>query len=190
MALVFLVLISATLIGISQGQMKVGFYSNTCPDAESMVSGVVRNAAQNNPNIAAKLLRLHFHDCFVDGCDGSILIENGQNAEKFAFSHQGVGGFEVIDEAKAQLEAACPGVVSCADIVALAARDAIANGPSYEVPTGRRDGRVSDVSQAANMPDVSDSIQQLIAKFRQKGLSEKELVLLSCKSPLLSLSPF
>ncbi|OMO79938.1 Plant peroxidase [Corchorus capsularis] len=130
MALVFLVLISATFIGISQGQMKVGFYSNTCPDAESMVSGVVRNAAQNNPNIAAKLLRLHFHDCFVD-----------------------------------------------------------ANGPSYEVPTGRRDGRVSDVSQAANMPDVSDSIQQLIAKFRQKGLSEKELVLLSCKSPLLSLSP-
>ena len=60
------------------------------------------------------------------GYDGSILIENGPNAERHAFSHQGVGGFEVIDQAKAQLEATCLGVVSCADIVALAARDAIA----------------------------------------------------------------
>ncbi|XVE48692.1 hypothetical protein DITRI_Ditri01bG0022700 [Diplodiscus trichospermus] len=178
---VFLLLFSLSFIGISQSQLNVGFYSNTCPDAESIVSGVVRNAAQSNPNIPPVLLRLHFHDCFVEGCDGSILIENGPNAERHAFSQQGVGGFEVIDQAKAQLEATCPGVVSCADIVALAARDAVAlaNGPSYEVPTGRRDGRVSDVSMADNMPDVSDSIQQLKAKFLQKGLSEKDLVLLS-----------
>ncbi|XWS55212.1 hypothetical protein CRYUN_Cryun10bG0155300 [Craigia yunnanensis] len=181
MALVFLLLLSVSFIGISQGQLKVGFYSNTCPDAESIVSGVVRNAAQSNSHIPPVLLRLHFHDCFVEGCDSSILIENGPNAERHAFSHQGVGGFEVIDQAKAQLEAMCPGVVSCADIIALAAREAIAlaNGPSYEVPTGRRDGRVSDVSLANNMPDISNSIQQLKAKFLQKGLSEKDLVLLS-----------
>ncbi|XVE67341.1 hypothetical protein DITRI_Ditri08aG0152700 [Diplodiscus trichospermus] len=182
MPFVFFLLLSASFIGIShQGQLKVGFYSSTCPDAESIVSGVVQNAARSKPNIPPVLLRLHFHDCFVEGCDGSILIENGPNAERHAFSHQGVGGFEVIDQAKSQLEATCPGVVSCADIVALAARDAIAlaNGPSYEVPTGRRDGRVSDVSMANNMPDVSDSIQQLKAKFIQNGLSEKDLVLLS-----------
>ena len=59
------------------------------------------------------------------GCDGSILIDNGPQSEKLAFGHQGVRGFEVIERAKAQLEASCPGVVSCADIVALAARDAI-----------------------------------------------------------------
>ncbi|KAK6254009.1 hypothetical protein QUC31_015729 [Theobroma cacao] len=181
MALVFLLLLFASFIGISQGQLTVGFYSNTCPDAESIVSGVVRNAAQSNSNIPPVLLRLHFHDCFVKGCDGSILIDNGPNAERHAFGHQGVGGFEVIDQAKAQLEATCPGVVSCADIVALAARDAIAlaNGPSYEVPTGRRDGTVSDVSLADNMPDVSNSIRQLKDTFLQKGLSEKDLVLLS-----------
>lgn len=61
----------------------------------------------------------------VQGCDGSILI-GGPDAEKQAFNHAGVRGFEVIERAKTQLEDACGGVVSCADIVALAARDAIA----------------------------------------------------------------
>ncbi|KAH9752249.1 peroxidase 43 [Citrus sinensis] len=169
------------LIRYSAGQLKIGFYSETCPEAESTVSSVVQDAVVSDPNLAAVLLRLHFHDCFVEGCDGSILIENGPNAEKHAFGHQGVGGFEVIEKAKARLEDACPGVVSCADIVALAARDAIAlsNGPSYQVPTGRRDGEVSNVTLADDMPDVSDSIQQLKTKFLHNGLSEKDLVLLS-----------
>ncbi|CAK9140469.1 unnamed protein product [Ilex paraguariensis] len=169
------------LMGVSKGQLQVGFYSNICPDAESTVTSVVREAAASNPNIAPVLLRLHFHDCFVQGCDGSILIENGPDSERHAFGHQGVGGFDVIEKAKAQLEALCPGVVSCADIVALAARDAVVltHGPSYEVQTGRRDGVVSNVSMADNMPDIGDSIQQLKSKFFGKGLSEKDLVVLS-----------
>ncbi|KAF3434955.1 hypothetical protein FNV43_RR22042 [Rhamnella rubrinervis] len=168
--------------GISEGQLRTGFYAETCPQAESIVRNVVRDAVLSNPNTAAVLLRLHFHDCFVEGCDGSILIDDGTpNAERHAFGHQGVGGFEVIEKAKTEIEAICNGVVSCADIVALAARDAIAlaNGPSYEVPTGRRDGVVSNISLADDMPDISDSIQQLKAKFLNKGLTEKDLVLLS-----------
>ncbi|GAV81139.1 peroxidase domain-containing protein [Cephalotus follicularis] len=176
-----LILLFTLCMGISQGKLNVGFYSQTCPNAESIVSGVVRDAVLSNINSAAVLLRLHFHDCFVQGCDGSILIDNGPNAERHAFGHQGVGGFDLIQKAKDELEAVCQGVVSCADIVALAARDAIAlaNGPAYQVPTGRRDGRVSNVSLAGDMPDVGDSIQQLKAKFFAKGLTDKDLVLLS-----------
>ncbi|KAK4405089.1 Peroxidase 43 [Sesamum angolense] len=116
------------------------------------------------------------------GCEGSILIDNGRETdERQAFGHQGVGGFDIIERAKSQLEAECPGTVSCADIVALAARDAVvvANGPFYEVETGRRDGMVSNVKLADDMPDVADSIMSLKAKFFQKGLNEKDLVLLS-----------
>ncbi|XP_011087829.1 peroxidase 43-like [Sesamum indicum] len=164
------------------GKLRVGFYAKSCPKAESIVRGVVQQAVAADQNNAPVLLRLHFHDCFVQGCDGSILIDKGSATdEKHAFGHQGVGGFDVIERAKAEVEAVCPGLVSCADILALAARDAVAlaKGPRYEVETGRRDGVVSDVRLADNMPDVADSIHNLRAKFSRKGLSDKDLVLLS-----------
>lgn len=60
---------------------------------------------------------------FLQGCDGSILLD-GPNSEKNAPQNQGLGGFEVIDKIKIVLEDRCPGVVSCADILNLATRDA------------------------------------------------------------------
>lgn len=176
-----LILILSCFIGASQG-LRVGFYADTCPNAESIVRRVVSEAASSEQNAPPVLLRLHFHDCFINGCDGSILITTGlETDERSAFGHQGVQGFEIIERAKAQLEATCPGIVSCADIVTLAARDAVflTKGPMYEVPTGRRDGLVSNKSLADNMPDITDSIDTLKAKFSEKGLSGKDLVLLS-----------
>lgn len=62
----------------------------------------------------------------LQGCDGSILLDptpENPAIEKLASPNLTVRGYEVIDAAKARLEAACPQTVSCADIVALAARD-------------------------------------------------------------------
>lgn len=58
----------------------------------------------------------------MQGCDASILLEDG---ERNALQNKdSARGYEVIDIAKAQVEKICPGVVSCADILAVAARDA------------------------------------------------------------------
>jgi peroxidase len=80
------------------------------------------------------------------------------------------------------VEALCPGVVSCADILALAARDAVAlsGGPSWPVPVGRRDGRVSLAGETtALLPGPRASFDQLKQAFRARGLSTKDLVVLS-----------
>lgn len=65
-----------------------------------------------------------WHAFAPQGCDGSVLI-SGSSAERNALPNLGLRGFEVIDDAKTQLESLCPGVVSCADILAVAARDAV-----------------------------------------------------------------
>jgi len=121
---VFLGLSIANTVGVHGQGTREGFYSRTCPRAESIVKSTVRNHLKSDPSLAAGLLRLHFHDCFVQGCDASVLIE-GPQTERTALPNLSLKGFEVINDAKTQLEALCPGVVSCADILALAARDSV-----------------------------------------------------------------
>ncbi|KAL9233944.1 hypothetical protein vseg_008876 [Gypsophila vaccaria] len=159
----------------------VGFYDYLCPDAEYIVRNTVRSAAFNDATVPGKLLRLLFHDCFVEGCDASVLID-GEQTEKADPANASLGGFEVIESAKAEIETCCPGIVSCADIVAMAARDAVAlsGGPDLEIPTGRLDGRVSAISNVRpNLIDTSFTVDDMIAIFTSKGLSMEDIVVLS-----------
>ncbi|XVE93107.1 hypothetical protein REPUB_Repub01dG0161800 [Reevesia pubescens] len=176
--LLFLLVAMATTLVQGQGT-RGGFYSRKCPNAESIVRSTVQSHFQSNPTIAPGLLRMHFHDCFVHGCDASILID-GPNTEKTAPPNRLIRGYEVIDDAKTQLEATCPGVVSCADILALAARDSVVltSGWSWQVPTGRRDGRVSLASDTSNLPGCRESIDSQKQKFAAFGLNTQDLVAL------------
>ncbi|XP_051148462.1 peroxidase 25-like [Andrographis paniculata] len=176
----FLFLFEAAL-GQQEVGLKTNFYSSSCPKVESIVRSTVEARFDKDPTIAAALLRLHFHDCFVHGCDASILIDS-PSSERKALPNLGLRGFDVVEDAKAQLEAdgACPGVVSCADILALAARDAVdlSGGPSWGVPCGRRDGRVSFSSDASGLPGPADSVAVQRLKFAAKGLDDHDLVTL------------
>ncbi|KAL6545788.1 Peroxidase N1 [Orobanche gracilis] len=161
---------------------RVGFYSLTCPLAENIVRQTAESHYKSNPTIAPGLLRMHFHDCFVNGCDGSILI-NATGAERSAGPNLLLRGFDAIDDAKQQLEKVCPGVVSCADIVALAARDSVVLTSNkfistWPVPTGRRDGRISQASDTNKLPSFTDTVAVQIQKFKDKGLDITDLVAL------------
>ncbi|XP_020094702.1 peroxidase 5-like [Ananas comosus] len=182
--LMLIAVICFSFLPTPQAQLQVGFYDTLCPAAELIVRDEVQKAMNISPGAASGLLRLHFHDCFVRGCDASVLLDSTANntAEKDAPPNTSLRGFEVVDSAKSRLEEACFGIVSCADILAFAARDSsvLSGGQSYPVPAGRRDGRVS-VSQETfgNLPPPSSDLNQLTQIFANKGFTQGELVTLS-----------
>ncbi|KAM3296753.1 hypothetical protein ACQJBY_038878 [Aegilops geniculata] len=167
------------------GQLSPSFYAKTCPTLELIVRSTVTKAILAERRMGASLLRLHFHDCFVQGCDGSILLDDKGSfvGEKTALPNMNsVRGFEVIDEIKKNVELVCPGVVSCADIIALAARDGtvMLGGPSWPVPLGQRDSTTASLNEAnSDIPAPSLDLKGLIALFAKKLLSPRDLTALS-----------
>lgn len=47
------------------GQLSMNYYASTCPQAEAIVTTTIQSASVVDPVIPAKILRLFFHDCFV-----------------------------------------------------------------------------------------------------------------------------
>ncbi|XP_057806884.1 peroxidase 49-like [Salvia miltiorrhiza] len=167
------------------GFLSPQFYARSCPQAQQIVNSVVTKAVAREPRMAASLLRLHFHDCFVQGCDASLLLDTGNGiiSEKGAVpNNNSARGFYVVDEIKSAVEKACPQTVSCADILALAARDStvLAGGPSWEVLLGRRDSRNASFNGANNnIPAPNNTFQTILSSYTQVGLDIVDLVALS-----------
>ncbi|OAE19791.1 hypothetical protein AXG93_2774s1010 [Marchantia polymorpha subsp. ruderalis] len=98
----------------AEAQLSTSFYDSTCPHAASIVQAKVDAFVESDRGLAAALMRLHFHDCFVRGCDGSVLLNSTDPnilTEKSALlNNNSLRGFEQIDEIKMELECACPGL--------------------------------------------------------------------------------
>ncbi|KAM0936269.1 putative peroxidase [Dioscorea sansibarensis] len=168
----------------SRAQLSSTFYDSTCPNVSTIVRNIVQQAQSSDARIVASLTRLHFHDCFVIGCDASVLLDDSQSiqSEKGAVpNNNSARGFEVVDNIKTAVENVCPGVVSCADILALAAEASVnlAGGPTWTVLLGRRDGTTASFSGANNLPRPTDSLNILQSKFSNVGLGDTDLVALS-----------
>lgn len=180
--IVFFFLIS--IFEASNAQLSATFYATTCPNVTEIVRGVMQQAQQTDVRAGAKIIRLHFHDCFVNGCDGSILLDNaaGIESEKDAPPNVGIGGTDIVDDIKTALENVCPGVVSCADILALASEIGVAlvGGPTWQVLLGRRDGLTANRSGAnSDIPSPTETLDVMRPQFTNKGMDVTDLVALS-----------
>ncbi|KAJ9543220.1 hypothetical protein OSB04_022927 [Centaurea solstitialis] len=161
-------------------QLTANFYSQTCPTAMSIIRGAVSTAISRERRMGASLLRLHFHDCFVNGCDASVLLDDSATitGEKTAIPNvNSIRGFEVVDTIKSQLERSCPGVVSCADLLTVAARDSTValGGQTWNVVLGRRDSTTASLARAnSDLPSPFLDLPQLITEFGNKGFSPQK----------------
>ncbi|KAM3260434.1 hypothetical protein ACQJBY_051600 [Aegilops geniculata] len=182
-AAVLVVVLAVAVLGLAtdgQAQLQNGFYTGKCRgnDVEAVVRGIVKARFSQDNAIVAHLLRLLFHECGVNGCDGGLLID-GPGTEKTANPNLSVKGYDLIATIKMELEKRCPGVVSCSDIEILATRDAVnaSTGKGYAVRTGRRDRRRS-IATDVKLPGPDFTVPQAAAFFRTLGLSSDDMVVL------------
>ncbi|KAG6767050.1 hypothetical protein POTOM_028229 [Populus tomentosa] len=169
-------------------QLRQNYYASSCPRVESIVRGVVQNKIKQTFVTIPATLRLFFHDCFVQGCDASVIVASTatNKAEKDHSDNLSLAGdgFDTVIKAKAAVDATpgCKNKVSCADILAIATRDVIAlsGGPSYPVELGRLDG-LSSTAASVNrkLPQPTFSLNQLTAMFAANGLSQTDMIALS-----------
>ncbi|KAI9175161.1 hypothetical protein LWI28_028339 [Acer negundo] len=169
----------------NNNKLSLDYYKKTCPDFDRIVREQIQDKQSKQPTTAAGTVRILLHDCMVSGCDGSILIASNSfnKAERDADINLSLPGdaLDVVSRIKTILELSCPGVVSCSDILAEAARDLIVmqGGPFYTVPLGRKDGLVSKAETVeGNLPRSNMSMDQMLKIFEVKGFSAREMVAL------------
>ncbi|XP_057483474.1 peroxidase 2-like [Actinidia eriantha] len=180
-----LALCAVSIFGGSNAQLSATFYDSTCPNVSSVARGILVQARQTDVRIGAKIIRLHFHDCMVNGCDASLLLDDaeGIDSEKDEPPNTTIDGYSVLDDIKTAVENVCPGVVSCADIVALAAQISVSldGGPTnpWEVQFGRRDSTTANSTGTSAIPGPFDDFRTVRKKFTDVGLDSTDMVALS-----------
>ncbi|XP_028762974.1 peroxidase 42 [Neltuma alba] len=161
----------------------MNFYKEACPQAEDIIREQVKLLYKRHKNTAFSWLRNIFHDCAVQSCDASLLLDSTRRtlSEKETDRSFGLRNFRYIETIKEAVERECPGVVSCADILVLSARDGIValGGPYIPLKTGRRDGRKSRADVVEQyLPDHNESISVVLERFSAMGIDTPGVVAL------------
>ncbi|PKA63779.1 Peroxidase 42 [Apostasia shenzhenica] len=159
----------------TSSSLAMNFYKESCPQAEDIIREHVKLLYKRHKNTAFSWLCNLFHDYAVQSCDASLLLDSTRKtlSEKETDRSFGMRNFRYLEDIKDAVERECPGVVSCADMLVLSARDGIVavrsliltffyclflyllffwgriqtdltlGGPYIPLKTGRRDGRKS-----------------------------------------------
>ncbi|XP_010518676.1 PREDICTED: peroxidase 65-like [Tarenaya hassleriana] len=166
--------------------LRSDYYLKTCPDFNKIVRETVTTKQLQQPTTAAGTLRLFFHDCFLEGCDASVMVATNSfnSAERDDELNESLPGdaFDIVTRIKTALELSCPGVVSCADILAQATRDLVTmvGGPYFDVKLGRKDGLESRAHKVrGNLPMPNQTVDQMFGMFAKNGFTLREMVALS-----------
>ncbi|WVZ87796.1 hypothetical protein U9M48_034379 [Paspalum notatum var. saurae] len=171
---------AVVVTGDDDAGLSLDLHAASCPQLEGIVRTAVQAARAQDVQVTAGLLRIFFHDCLPQGCDASILLDpekrTGPNA-------RGPRALQLIEDIRAKVHARCGPTVSCADIIALATRDAVslAGGPSFAMPQGRTDSLSPATSgEIALLPSPFSDVNTLLAAFSRRGLADPaDLVALS-----------
>ncbi|CAL0333339.1 unnamed protein product [Lupinus luteus] len=177
-------LVLASHFNISEAQkgLSLSFFAKTCPQLETIVRNHLKKVFKQDNGQAPGLLRIFFHDCFVQGCDGSVLLD-GNPGERDQRANIGLRNeaLETIEVLRGLVHKACGKIVSCADITVLAARDAVAlsGGPDFAVPLGRKDGVSFSIEKTKDLPGPSGNTNVTLSKFAPKNFDATDVVALS-----------
>ncbi|KAL2559934.1 Peroxidase 21 [Forsythia ovata] len=179
----FLLLLLILQLYSGKSDLQINYYSESCPRAEEVIKEQVTNLYNIHGNTAVSWIRNLFHDCIVKSCDASLLLDTaeGMESEKTSSRNFGMRNFKYINTIKEALEKECPMKVSCADIVALSARDGVVllGGPHVEMKTGRKDSKESYVAQVEGfVPNHNDTIQSVLSVFQSIGVDTEGTVAL------------
>ncbi|KAJ9694500.1 hypothetical protein PVL29_010134 [Vitis rotundifolia] len=163
--------------------LQLNYYSESCPRAEEIIKQQVVNLYHKHGNTAVSWIRNLFHDCMVKSCDASLLLvtANGVESEELSSRSFGMRNFKYVDTIKKAVESECPQTVSCADIVALSARDGfvLLGGPYIEMKTGRRDSKESYATMVEDsIPNHNDSMSLVLSRFESIGIDAEGTVAL------------
>nr|QBC35991.1 peroxidase POD42 [Gerbera jamesonii] len=161
----------------------LNFYKDSCPQAEDIIKEQVKLLYKRHKNTAFSWLRNIFHDCAVESCDASLLLDSTRRSlsEKETDRSFGLRNFRYLETIKEAVERECPGVVSCADILVLSGREGIValGGPYIPLKTGRRDGRKSRADMLEQyLPDHNESMSVVLERFNSMGIDTPGVVAL------------
>ncbi|XP_071739082.1 peroxidase 70-like [Rutidosis leptorrhynchoides] len=183
----FVLIVFSIFPASSASALSSSYYNRVCPEVLPTIKRVVEEAVAQERRMGASLLHLHFHDCLVNGSDASILLDQTStiDSEKNAGPNaNSARGFEVIDKIKSEVDKVCRrSVVSCADILTVAARDSVValGFPSYKLSLSRRSSlphlrKLSDTI----VPSNSEDLQAILTNLRNiQHINQSFLVVLS-----------